>query len=125
MRKDFITPKLVAALDRRQLSMRASVFILEATTDELGCNIDEFLIGNSSIRRIRTGKRKESAEYIKSDSQNEVPDIVIVHWDDKLLPAVSAQKSKEERLPIVISYGLKKHLTAVWRLDNSTGKEQT
>ncbi|GBN61840.1 hypothetical protein AVEN_210313-1 [Araneus ventricosus] len=42
MRRDFITPKLVAALDRCQLSMRDSVFILEATIDALGCNIDEF-----------------------------------------------------------------------------------
>ncbi|GBM40923.1 hypothetical protein AVEN_161570-1 [Araneus ventricosus] len=37
-----ITPKLVAALDRCELSMRDSVFILEATIDALGCNIDEF-----------------------------------------------------------------------------------
>nr|CAH7741962.1 unnamed protein product [Callosobruchus chinensis] len=31
MRKDLITPKLVAALDRCQLSIRNSVYILEAT----------------------------------------------------------------------------------------------
>ncbi|GBM64156.1 hypothetical protein AVEN_57167-1 [Araneus ventricosus] len=42
MRKDFISPKLVAALDRCQLSMGDSVFVLEATIDALGCNIDEF-----------------------------------------------------------------------------------
>ncbi|GBM63112.1 hypothetical protein AVEN_68561-1 [Araneus ventricosus] len=78
MRKDFITPKLVAALDR--LSIRDSVFILEATIDVLGCNIDE----------IRTGKRKERAENIKIDFQNEVPDVMTLHWDGKLLPALSA-----------------------------------
>ncbi|GBN96817.1 hypothetical protein AVEN_239518-1 [Araneus ventricosus] len=47
IRKDFITPKLVVALDKCQLSMRDSVFILEATIDELGCNIDEFPISKS------------------------------------------------------------------------------
>ncbi|GBO01151.1 hypothetical protein AVEN_240530-1 [Araneus ventricosus] len=104
--------------------MRDSVFILEATTDALGCNIDEFPISKSSIQRIRTEKRKERAENIKIDFPNEVPDVVILHWDGKLLPALSARKSKEERLPIVISYGLKKQLIAVARLDNSTGKEQ-
>ncbi|GBM38423.1 hypothetical protein AVEN_260807-1 [Araneus ventricosus] len=36
MRKNFITPKLVAELDRCQLSMRDSAFILEATIDALG-----------------------------------------------------------------------------------------
>ncbi|GBO39712.1 hypothetical protein AVEN_110340-1 [Araneus ventricosus] len=97
----------------------------EATTiDALGCNIDEFPISKSSIQRIRTEKWKERAENIKIDFQNEVPDVVTLHRDGKLLPALSARKSKEERLPIVISYGLKKQLIAVPRLDNSTGKEQ-
>ncbi|GBO01544.1 hypothetical protein AVEN_226251-1 [Araneus ventricosus] len=124
MGKDFITPKLVAALDRCQLGMGDSEFVLEATIDELGCNIDEFLISKSSIQRIRTEKRKEPMENIKIAFQNEVLDVVTLHWGGKLLPALSARKSKEERLPIVISYGLKEQLIAAPRLDNSTGKEQ-
>ncbi|GBM86097.1 hypothetical protein AVEN_41239-1 [Araneus ventricosus] len=123
MRKDFITPKLVAALDMRQLSMRDSVFIREATIDALGCNIDEFPISKSSIQRIRTKKWKEREENIKIDFQNKVPDVVTLHCDGKLLPALSDRKSKEELFPIVISYGLKKQLIAVPRLDNSTGEE--
>ncbi|GBM96176.1 hypothetical protein AVEN_239415-1 [Araneus ventricosus] len=47
-----------------------------------------------------------------------------LHWDGKLLPALSARNSKEERFPIVISYGPKEQLVAVSRLDNSTGKKQ-
>ncbi|GBM69422.1 hypothetical protein AVEN_165446-1 [Araneus ventricosus] len=43
---------------------------------------------------------------------------------NQIFSALSAQKSKEERLNTVISYGLKKQLIAVPRLDNSTGKEQ-
>ncbi|GBO44033.1 hypothetical protein AVEN_162617-1 [Araneus ventricosus] len=124
MRKDFITPKLVAALDRCQLSMRDSVFILETSIDALGCNIDEFPISKSSIQRIRTEKRKERAKNIKIDFQKEVLNVVTLHWDGKLLPALCAQKSKEECLPIAISYGLKEQLIAVPRLNNSTGKEQ-
>ncbi|GBM19519.1 hypothetical protein AVEN_107990-1 [Araneus ventricosus] len=124
MRKDFITPTLVAALDRCKLSMRDSVFILEATIDVFGCTIDGFPIIKSSIHRIRTEKQKERAVNIKIDFQNEVLDVVTLHWDGKQLPALSARKSKEERLPIVISNGLKKQLIAVARLDNSTGKEQ-
>ncbi|GBM73138.1 hypothetical protein AVEN_46282-1 [Araneus ventricosus] len=107
MRKDFITAKLVAALDRCQLSMRDSVFILEVIIDALGCNIVEFSISKSSIQRIRTEKRKERSENIKIDYRNEVPVVVTLHWDGKLLPALSDRKSKEERLPVVISYGLK------------------
>ncbi|GBL81279.1 hypothetical protein AVEN_143599-1 [Araneus ventricosus] len=84
MRKDFTTPKLVAALDRCQLSMRDSVFILEATIDALGCNIDEFRISKSSIQRIRTEKRKEQAENIKIDFKNEVPDVIASGTSDDL-----------------------------------------
>ncbi|GBL90911.1 hypothetical protein AVEN_28012-1 [Araneus ventricosus] len=104
--------------------MRDSVFILEATIDALGCNIDEFPISKCSIERIRTEKRKERAKNIKIDFQNDAPDVVTLHWDGKLLSALSARKSKEERLPIVISYELKEQLIAMPRLDNSTGKEQ-
>ncbi|GBM91330.1 hypothetical protein AVEN_188618-1, partial [Araneus ventricosus] len=84
MRKDFITPKLVVALHRCQLSMRDSVFILEATIDALGYNIDEFPVSKSSIERIRTEKWKEREENIKIDFQNKVPDVMTLHSVDKL-----------------------------------------
>ncbi|GBM98035.1 hypothetical protein AVEN_151125-1 [Araneus ventricosus] len=115
---------LVATLDRCELSMRDSVFILEDTIDALGCNIDEFSISKSSIQKIRTEKLMERAENIKNYFQNKVPDVVTLHWDGKLLLALSVRKSKEERFPIVISYGLTEQLIGVPRLDNSTGKEQ-
>lgn len=40
------------------------------------------------------------------------------------LLALSTPKLKEERLPIVILYGLKEKLIAVPGMDNSTDKEQ-
>ncbi|GBM99012.1 hypothetical protein AVEN_2724-1 [Araneus ventricosus] len=79
IRKHFITPKLVVALDRCQLSTGDSVFKLEAIIDALRCNIDEFPISKSSIQRIRTEKRKELEENIKIDFQNKEPDVVILH----------------------------------------------
>ena len=62
MRKNCITPKLVATLGRCQLSMRDAVFIIEATIEALGYNTDEFPISKSTIQRVRTEKRKERAE---------------------------------------------------------------
>ncbi|GBL91394.1 hypothetical protein AVEN_136907-1 [Araneus ventricosus] len=123
--ESFITPKLVVVLDRCQLSMRDSVFILDATNDALGYNIDEFPVSKSLIERIRTEKWKERAENIKIDFQNKVPDVVTLRSYGKLLLALSSRKSKGERLPIIISYGLKEQLIAVPILDNTTGKEQT
>lgn len=122
-RKNFITSKLVAALDRCQLSTRNSVFIIEATIEALGHNTDGFPISKSSVQRIRTKMWKERAIAIKVDFQNEVLDTV--HYDGKLLPALDARKSKEERLPIVISYDNKKQLITLPKLDNSSGSEQS
>lgn len=124
MRKNFITPKLVGALDRCQLSVRDSVFIIEATIEALGHNTDEFPISKSSIHRVRTEMRSKRAEAMKVDFQNKVPDTVTIHWDGKLLPALDSRKCKEERLPIVITYDDKERLIAVPKLENSTGSEQ-
>ncbi|GBM92099.1 hypothetical protein AVEN_96542-1 [Araneus ventricosus] len=42
--KNFITPKLVASLDRYQLSVRDSVDIIHAVVKALGHNTEEFII---------------------------------------------------------------------------------
>lgn len=47
-----------------------------------------------------------------------------VYWDGKLLPALDSRKSKEERLPMVISYNKKEQLIAVPRLESSSESEQ-
>lgn len=123
-RKNFITPKLVAALDRCQLSIRDSVYILQAVVEALDLSCDDFPINRSSIQRIRTQIRKDRAESIKSDFQNHIPEMVTVHWDGKLLPGLNVRSSKEERLPILISYGEKEQLLAVPKLESSSGQDQ-
>jgi len=123
-RKNLVTPKLVAALDRCQLSIRDSVYILNAVVEALGLSSDDFSINKSSIQRIRTETRKSRAEAIKSDFQNNVPDVVTVHWDGKLLPGLDVRSSKEERLPVIASFDDKKQLLAVPKLEHSSGKHQ-
>ncbi|GBP61140.1 hypothetical protein EVAR_46791_1 [Eumeta japonica] len=53
LRRDFITPKLVVALDRCQLSMRDSMFIFEATIEAFGYYIDEFSISGDIEKKIK------------------------------------------------------------------------
>lgn len=50
--------------------------------------------------------------------------VVTVHWDGKLLPSLDVRSSKEERLPIIISFKEKEHLLAVSKLESSSGKNQ-
>lgn len=122
--KNFITPKLVASLDRCQLSVRDSVYILHAVIEALGLNTAEFVINKSSIHRIRKNNRKKSAESIKVAFQNDIPQILTVHWDGKLLPALNVRDTKEERLPIIVSFGDREQLIGVPKLQNSSGEEQ-
>lgn len=111
-------------MDRCQLSTRDAVYVLQATAEALGHNIDELIINKTSINRVRKTKRRERAEAIKDIFKNMPPAFVTVHWDGKLLPALNVRDSKEERLPIVISYGDCEKIIAVPKLNNSTGKEQ-
>ncbi|KAG8231000.1 hypothetical protein J437_LFUL010016 [Ladona fulva] len=87
LRKNVITPKLVAALDRGQL-----------------------------ITPLFN-------EFVRKNGKS-VPDVVTVHRDGKLLPALDARKSKEERPPIVILYVNKEQLIAVPRSESSSGSKE-
>ena len=78
-RKDFASPKFVAALDRCQLSIRDSVYIFQATVEALGFSTDEHPINKSSIQMIRSQMRMARAKDIKTDFQDHVPDVITVH----------------------------------------------
>lgn len=56
-----------------------SVFILEATIDELEIKIDELPISKSAIQRIQIKKWEERAEKMKINFQNEVPNVMTLH----------------------------------------------
>ncbi|GBO06559.1 hypothetical protein AVEN_173561-1 [Araneus ventricosus] len=101
----------MASLYGCKLSVRDSVYVIDAVVEALGHNTEECIINKSSIYRIRQIKRKESAESIKVAFQNDIPQILTVHWYGKLLPALNVRDAKEERLPIIVSFGER---TAHW-----------
>ena len=123
-RKDFVSPKLVAALDRSQLGIRDSVHIIHATVEVLSISTDEHPINKSSIQRIQSQMRMARAKDIKTDFQDRVPDVIMIHWVSKLLPGLDIRSFKEERLPVLISLEEKELLLAVPKLDSSSGKSQ-
>ncbi|GBP50098.1 Uridine phosphorylase 2 [Eumeta japonica] len=94
------------------------------TKKALGLNSDDFPINKSSIQRICTQARKSRAEAIKTDFQNNLPDVITVHWDGKLLPGLDVRSSKKERLPIIASFDDREQLLAVPKLESSSGKHQ-
>ncbi|GBN44935.1 hypothetical protein AVEN_7158-1 [Araneus ventricosus] len=103
-RKCFLTPKIMAVLDRFHISQRSAVFILEAVAESLGHNIDELAINRNTIKRYREDFRKMKATRIKELFKENEPSFVCVHWDSKLLPALNVRDLKSERLPIIVTY---------------------
>lgn len=85
---EFITPKLVAALDRCKLSVRNAVFILQAAAEALGHDVDSLIINSTSIHRCRKKLRAERSEFIKEGFKASLTGSYVIHWDGKLLPSL-------------------------------------
>ncbi|GBN69052.1 hypothetical protein AVEN_187317-1, partial [Araneus ventricosus] len=75
-RKCFLTPKIMAVLDRFHISQRSAVFILEAVAESLGQNIDEMVINRNTIQRYREDFRKTKATRIKELFKENEPSFV-------------------------------------------------
>ncbi|KAE9521836.1 hypothetical protein AGLY_017771 [Aphis glycines] len=120
---DFITAKLAAAFDRCKISDRDAVHILIATAEAIGKDLNELVINRTSIRRSRICLRKERAENIRNNYKISIDDSITIHWDGKLLPALTG-KYNVDRLPIVASCNGKEQLLGVPALDTGTGVDQ-
>ncbi|CAI6371164.1 unnamed protein product [Macrosiphum euphorbiae] len=78
---NFITPKLAGALDRCQLSIRDSVYVLQPTLEALNFNTDGYVIINqTSIHRARESYCCERGELIKLQFKKSLPNYAVVHW---------------------------------------------
>lgn len=65
-RKNFITARLVAALDNAKVSDGMAVHILVAAAEALGHRVEELVINRSSIHRIRQENRLRESNEISS-----------------------------------------------------------
>ena len=98
--KKVITPDIAAALDRSQISNRGAMAVLVPFASVLGSNAEELSLSTSTIHRHRRQHRVEKANEIKQSFSPKVP--LTVHWDGKLMPALTADKV-EDRLPVLVS----------------------
>lgn len=120
---NFITSKLAAALDKCKISDRDAVHILISTAEALVEVVNKLIINRTSIRNARLRFRKERAENIRKEYKLSIDDAVILHWDGKLLPALTGQKDVD-RLPTVVSCNGIDQLLGVPAIDTGTGLDQ-
>ncbi|KAL4104535.1 hypothetical protein QTP88_019830 [Uroleucon formosanum] len=118
----FVSEKLAVVLDKCKISDRNAVHLLIATAEALGNNVNKLIINRSSIRSARIEFRKECAKKIRQDYNLANEETVVVHWDGKLLPALTG-KGLVDRLPIVASVNGHKQLLGVPALNTETGSD--
>ncbi|KAL4098132.1 hypothetical protein QTP88_022794 [Uroleucon formosanum] len=101
----------IIVLDKCKISDRNAVHLLIATAEALGNNVNKLIINRSSIRSARIEFCKERAKKIRQDYNLANEETVVVHWDKKLLPALTG-KGLVDRLPIVASFNGHEQLLA-------------
>jgi len=99
-----VTPEVVSALDRTNLSDRKATHLLQAVASSSGLTP----ASRSTLRRSRMMTRTALAEDIKTSFQefiNAEEPPLIVHWDGKLLPDLTGEGEGNlvDRLPIIVS----------------------
>ncbi|KAL4126442.1 hypothetical protein QTP88_010664 [Uroleucon formosanum] len=119
----FVSEKLAVVLDKCKISDRNAVHLLIATAEVLGNNVNKLIINRSSIRSARIEFRKERAKKIRQDYNLANEETLVVHWDGKLLPALTG-KGLVDRLPIVASVNGHEQLLGVPALNMGTGSDQ-
>jgi len=103
-KKNIMTSRLSAPLDKCKISDRDAVHLLTAAAEGFQVNCLEFTINRSTIKRAREYFRKQSSEAIKSTFIDQNLNYIIVHWDSKLLPDILS-KENIDRLPVIVSSG--------------------
>ncbi|XP_049307370.1 uncharacterized protein LOC125777157 [Bactrocera dorsalis] len=122
-RRTIITPKLAAALDKCKISDRNAVHILAAAIEALGYNVENFAINRCSIHNFRENLREQKAAEIKNIFKDRKLHAATLHWDGKLLPALTG-KETVDRLSVILSNCGTDQLLGIPSLQSGNGKKQ-
>lgn len=64
---NFITSRLVSALDRCKITDRFAIHIIAATAEALGHSVNDLIISRSTIQRIREANRAQISTEVKEN----------------------------------------------------------
>jgi len=99
-----VSPNLAAALDRTSVSNRKAAYILHAAAKSYGQYPADMSLSVSSIQRSWSKHNMQAAAEAKASYVNDSHDgALVVHFDGKLLPAITDGPEKEERVAIVVT----------------------
>lgn len=117
-----VTTEVASALDRTKVSDRNAMYVLSATVQSLGYNVQDFTLNRESIRQARRKNRQKIANELKASFLPTTP--LTIHWDGKLLPSLTS-KDKVDRLAVIVSGDGVMKLLGVPKISNGTGEAQS
>ncbi|KAL4097880.1 hypothetical protein QTP88_022583 [Uroleucon formosanum] len=121
-RREILTLRLSACLDKCKISDRDAVNLITACIEAVALDTNDFAVNRTSIRNARQIFRKNNTSNIKSKFIDLNLNYGIVHWDSKILPTLVG-KDKCDRLSVVITALKTEQLLGVLHLSRGTGNE--
>ncbi|KAJ8684983.1 hypothetical protein QAD02_020776 [Eretmocerus hayati] len=123
-RTQFLTERLISALDYSRVSHRQAVHILSAVFEALGIDAEKMVMNKSSFDEIRSKMMKEQAGKIRDIFQDTtVFRAGIIHWDTKLIVDNSTYKAID-RMPVCFTDGPIHMLIGAPALEDGKGVTQ-
>ncbi|XP_046601323.1 uncharacterized protein LOC124295418 [Neodiprion lecontei] len=116
---DIMTPELVSALDRANVTSRNATFILAPAYQSIGIDIETLNLSYSTIRRARLRFRQAIAEHLKEKFKTE--DRYTLHWDGKILTDLTGSESVD-RIAIILSTSNVNQLLGVPKIFDGTAE---
>lgn len=120
---DFFTPRLSEAFDKCKISDRNAIHLLVAAAEAFKFDTTDLIINRTSIQRRRKEFRDERQAEIKRNFNLHECKALVLHWDSKLLPAVSGME-KSDRLAVIVTFEGKEQILGIPEIPASTGKDQ-
>ncbi|XP_074100045.1 uncharacterized protein LOC141528084 [Cotesia typhae] len=119
---NILTPELISALDRANVSSRNAMFIIAPVLSSVGVNVEDTTLSYRTIQRTRMLLRKDIAIGLKDNFK--AHDKYVVHWDGKILNDISESKFVD-RLPIILTAFGTEQLLGVPKMNSGSAENQT
>ncbi|XP_050520208.1 uncharacterized protein LOC126893767 [Daktulosphaira vitifoliae] len=120
-RKELLTSRLSAALDRCNVSGRDCIHLIMAFLDAVSLDPSSYVLNRTSISKQREQFRKKNYIRIKEKFSQLNDKIVTIHWDTKLLHDISGKSV--ERLAVIATGAGTEQLLGVPEIPAATGLE--
>lgn len=116
-----VSPQLAAALDRTNVTSRKAAYILHAAASTYGQDLSSMPLSASSIHRSRSQHRRKAAAQAKATFVSTGP--LVIHFDGKLLPAISGGPEREDRVAILVTGYEMEKILAIPKVAQGTGEQ--